>query len=141
VLRAAKWLWRAAEVAGTVAWLGSIGGAAVIAAVVAFFADFPLLLRAAVFAGSFLIALAVLLSVIQWVRARSRRERESAREPERLRRVGYLGRGEASRANLSDARFSKELDVGAESEGEVDARRARFGDDLSEDDPKERPDA
>jgi hypothetical protein len=71
----------------------------------------------------------------------ARRERRERHAPSAARRIGYLGRGKASRANLSDARFSKELDVGAESEGEIDARRARFGDDLSEDDPEERPGA
>lgn len=49
-----------------------------------------------------------------------------AETPTRAPRRGYVGR-EGSTGNLSDAAFSAKLDTGIDNEGNVDARRARFG--------------
>lgn len=72
------------------------------------------------------VALIVLAAVLLVAQARKPPPSDPPASPRTGPRVGYRGRP-GSFGNLSDAEFSGKLDTGIDSEGEVDARRARFG--------------
>jgi hypothetical protein len=48
-------------------------------------------------------------------------------QPDKPTRIGYIGR-KGSQGNLREARFGKDLDVGIDNAGEVDAGEAKFSD-------------
>ena len=76
--------------------------------------------------GTILIAAGIIVSVASpFIRLKP--DPEPQGQADKPKRVGYLGR-EGSKGNLRRARFGKDLDVGIDNAGEVDAEEAKFSD-------------
>jgi hypothetical protein len=86
------------------------------------------------------------MAVKEWIRSPDRtghrtNDSDLTSSPSEIRRYGYIGRGGSS-GDLSHASFSDKLDVGIDSEGEVDASHAEFGVPTESDETQEEePDA
>jgi hypothetical protein len=76
--------------------------------------------------GTILIAAGIIVSVASPF-IRPKPDPEPQGQPDKRKRVGYLGR-KGSKGNLRGARFGKDLDVGIDNAGEVDAGEAKFSD-------------
>jgi len=76
--------------------------------------------------GPILIAAGIIVSVASpFIRLKP--DPKPRTQPDEPKRVGYLGR-QGSKGNLRGASFGKDLDVGIDNAGEVDAREAKFSD-------------
>ena len=76
--------------------------------------------------GTIFIAAGIIVSMASlFVWLKGDPERQS--QVDRPKRVGYLGRKE-SKGNLRRAKFGKDLDVGIDNSGEVNAEEAKFSD-------------
>jgi hypothetical protein len=76
--------------------------------------------------GAILIVGGIIVSVASpFIRLKP--DPEPRGQSDKPKQVGYLGR-EGSKGNLRRARFGKDLEVGIDNAGEVDAEEAKFSD-------------